>query len=61
MLYRWEKEKNKDLIKYSVSAIWKKPRCEDNCYFCMNDVEGFNVKNKHKIFYSTVISVTKPN
>jgi len=60
MLYRWKREKNREYIKYSIPAIWKYPRSEEDCFFCSNQMKGFNIKNKDKIVYISVASVTAP-
>ena len=59
MLYRWKKNKNVK-CKYVVPATWKEPCSKNDCYFCVNAIKGFNTKNKHKITYITVPSVTQP-
>lgn len=40
--------------------MWTQPSCENDCFFCVNDITGFNTKNKNKIVYVPVASVTSP-
>jgi len=32
MLSCWKKDKNREDIKYSTPTIWKRPRCEEDCF-----------------------------
>jgi len=40
--------------------IWRNPGSTEECYFCLNEIKGFNIKNKKKIVYIDAISVTTP-
>lgn len=60
MLNHWKRDKNRKYIKYSSPMIWKPPRCKEDCFFCCNQIKGFNAKNKNKIIYISVASVIIP-
>ena len=45
-LHGWTKGKLK--LNFAVPMVWRKPKNHfDDCYFCLNDIKGFN-KNKKK-------------
>ena len=45
--------------KFIVLTIWEKPKSKADCYFCKIHVTGFNSRNKSKIKYANVFSVTE--
>lgn len=59
MLCRWEKNQKCLTIRFKVPMIWRISLCQDQCYFCMTNLTGFNKNNKSKITYADVETVTK--
>ncbi len=56
----WKSGKKK-AMPFSTPMIWRKPKNHnDDCYFCAVNLKGFNAKNKEKISYGNVASVTRP-
>ena len=49
MLCRWEKNQDQKYLRFKVPMIWRIPLRQDQCYFCMTNVTGFNKNNKSKI------------
>lgn len=60
MLSRWENSIDSKNLKFTIPTLWEEPLREEDCYFCMNDLTGFNRKNKKSIVYLDVPTVTKP-
>lgn len=48
-----------NVVKYKP-ALWDGAHSKNDCYFCMNDVTGHNRKNRRRISYVYVSTVTKP-
>lgn len=58
-LIRWSRTGRS--LRFSKPMIWREPADHiKDCYFCVNQVNGFNSKNKASIEYEYVQSVTKP-
>lgn len=53
-------EGNKKTLKIRKPMIWRQPLREEDCYFCMTNLNGINRKNKGSVKYADVSSVTKP-
>lgn len=46
---------------FATPMVWREQiNHNSDCYFCLTDTFGFNMKNKHDIKYPDVRSVTKP-
>lgn len=60
MLSRWKNSRDRTNLKFTIPTLWKDPLRKEDCYFCMNNVTGFNRKNKKNIVYADVPTVTKP-
>ena len=59
-LSAWAAGENRSL-KFSEPMIWREPsNHETDCYFCLTKTIGFTRKNKDKLIYANVPSVTKP-
>ena len=43
-----------------IHVIWREAASHDECYFCLINTFGCNVKNACHIKYPNVASVTKP-
>ncbi|KAL4717512.1 hypothetical protein ACJJTC_000661 [Scirpophaga incertulas] len=51
----------KRFLDFNMPMIWREPSNHENyCYFCLTKTFPFNQKNKDKIIYADVLSVTKP-
>ena len=55
-----EKEKNYRCREIFLSNNLRNPRSSRECYFCINEVQGFTIKTKSKIVYHAVESATAP-
>jgi len=60
MLYHWKRQKSKENIIFSIPTIWRNPDSTEECYFWLNEIKGFNIKNKKKIVYIDAASITIP-
>ena len=59
-LNKWSKNKGGHLA-FATPMIWREPfNHQTNCYICLTNINGFNARNKHRIEYATVDSVTLP-
>lgn len=59
-LRQWTKGQRKSLP-FGIPMMWREPTNHvDDCYFCCCNVKGFNAKNKSKISYPNLNSVTRP-
>ena len=59
-LNRW-KQNNKKTIKFETPMKWRRPRLDHlNCYFCLYNITGINVKANQKLVYTEVDSITPP-
>ena len=49
-LTQWSTEKQNSLA-FGIQMDWREPKGRHGieCYFCSGVVDGYNVKNKHKI------------
>lgn len=60
-LRRWNNAKSDVTpMPFKTPVIWREAASHDECYFCLTNTFGFNVKNSHNIKYPDVASVTKP-
>lgn len=60
ILTNWEAGKNK-YLQFGVPMMWRMPtNHHTDCYFCLTKSFGFNRKNKSKVRYPEVSSVTMP-
>lgn len=60
MLRDWTKGKRNGLP-FGVPMVWREPTDHHNdCYFCMVNIKGVGKKNRHKISYPNIPSVTRP-
>lgn len=60
LLRQWTYRKKLSLP-FGRPMIWREQVNHfDDCYFCCTNVKGFNAKNKNKIVYANVPSVTRP-
>ena len=58
---RLRDSKKRPCSKFAVPALWRQPLDHStDCYFCLTKTYGFNRKNKKKIKYPDVVSVSKP-
>lgn len=60
MLTRWEKNKTRENLKFTIPMTWTSPTSSHNCYFCMTEIAGFTSSNRSKIIYANVSSAVKP-
>ena len=44
---------------FKIPVIWRKAASHDECYFCLTNTFGYNVKNAYHIKYPNVARVTK--
>lgn len=59
-LRQWSQGKKKS-FRFGVPMIWREPRNHiDDCYFCLTNVEGYNLKNKKEISYPNLPSAIRP-
>ena len=60
-LRRWNNTKS-DVpgMPFKILVIWYEAASHDECYFCLTNTFGYNVKNACHIKYPNVASVTKP-
>ena len=47
-------------MKYNKPTLWKEALLQMECYFCVNDVTGFNRKNKQSFVYTNGKTVEQP-
>lgn len=58
-LERWSQ--NKEHLKFGVPMIWRDPiNHQTNCYICLTNIVGFSARNRHRVTYANVSSVTLP-
>lgn len=56
---RWKN--NEGHLNFGVPMIWREPvNHQTDCYFCLNNVRGMNMKNRHLVQYVNAQSITKP-
>ena len=59
-LRQWSTEKQKSLA-FGIPMIWRERKGHGKeCYFCSCVVDGYNVKNKHKIQYPNLPCAARP-
>ena len=57
---QWSTGKQKPLA-FGIPMVWKEPkRHGKECCFCSSVVDGYNVKNKHKIQYPNLPCAVRP-
>lgn len=53
--------KKRPHFKYQTPMIWREPyNHQDDCYFCVVDINGINKNNRSKWSYPNLLSVTRP-
>lgn len=53
--------KKRPHFKYQTPMMWREPsNHQDDCYFCVVDINGINKKNRSKWVYPNLLSVTRP-
>ena len=53
--------KKRPHCKYQTPMLWREPsNHQDDCYFCVVDINGINKRNRSKWFYPNLLSVTRP-
>ena len=59
-LRQWSTEKQKSLA-FVIPMVWRESKeLGKECYFCSCVVDGYNVKNKHKIQYPNLPYAVRP-
>ena len=52
---------NKAAFNFAVPMVWSEPRNhEDDCYFCLINITGFNASSRKKIKYPNLRSAMRP-
>lgn len=53
--------KKRPHFKYQTPMMWREPsNHQDDCYFCVVNINGINRRNRSKWFYPNLLSVTRP-
>lgn len=61
LLRAWTKSKNKKHLKFGIPMVWREPKDHlSDCYFCMNDMRGFNKQKKATWVYPSLDSAIRP-